>query len=44
MEFIDGFAVIESDVEMDVIAVYTAGEHGKVQTLHSERVPARLLQ
>lgn len=43
-EFIDGFAVIESDVEMDVIAVYTAGEHEKVQTLYSERVPARILQ
>ena len=44
-EFIDGFAVIESDVELDVVAVYSAGgEHGKMETLHTERVPARLLQ
>ena len=43
--FIDGFAVIESDVELDVVAVYTAaGEHGDVQTLHTERVPARVQQ
>jgi hypothetical protein len=44
-DFIDGFAVFESDVELDVVAVYTAGgAHGEVQTLHTERVPARLLQ
>jgi hypothetical protein len=44
-EFVDGFAVLESDVELDVVAVYTAaGEHGDVQTLHTERVPARLQQ
>jgi photosystem II stability/assembly factor-like uncharacterized protein len=44
-EFLDGFAVLESDVELDVVAVYTAaGEHGDVQTMHTERVPARLQQ
>jgi hypothetical protein len=44
-EFLDGFAVVESDVELDVVAVYTAAnEHGKVVTLHTERVGARLLQ
>jgi hypothetical protein len=43
-EFIDGFAVIESDADLDVVAVYTAGEHETVRTLHTERVPARLLQ
>ena len=44
-KFLDGFAVLESDVELDVVAVYTAaGEHGDVQTLHTERVPARLQQ
>ena len=43
-EFLDGFVVIESDIELDAVAVYTAGEHGKVTTLHTERVPARLLQ
>jgi hypothetical protein len=43
--FIDGFAVLESDVELDVVAVYTAaGREGGVQTLHTERVPARLQQ
>jgi hypothetical protein len=37
-----GFVVIESDVELDVVAVYTAaGDSGQVQTLHMERVPAR---
>ena len=44
-EFVEGFAVIESDFELDVVAVYTAApEHGDVQTLHTERVPARLQQ
>ena len=43
--FVDGFAVIESDVEQDVVAVYTAaGEHEKVQTLQTERVPVRKLK
>jgi len=43
--FIDGFAVIESDVELDVVAVYSAaGKDGSVQTLDTERVPARLQQ
>ena len=37
-----GFVVIESDVELDVVAVYTAaGDSGQVQTLHMERVPPR---
>jgi hypothetical protein len=44
-DFIDGFAVVETDVELDVVAVYTAAEeHGGVRTLHTERVPARLQQ
>jgi len=44
-EFTDGFAVIEGEAELDVIAVYTAaGATGKVETLKTERVPARLLQ
>ena len=43
--FSEGFVVIESDVELDVVAVYTAaGKDGKVQTLHTDRVPARLQQ
>src|SRR4051794_11108789 len=37
-----GFVVIESDVELDIVAVYTAaGDSGQVQTLHMERVPPR---
>jgi hypothetical protein len=43
--FIDGFAVIESNVELDVVAVYTAaGEHGEVATLQTARVPVRKIQ
>jgi len=43
--FIDGFAVIESNVELDVVAVYTAaGEHGQVAALQTERVPVRNIQ
>jgi hypothetical protein len=42
-EFLDGFTVLESDVELDVVAVYTAGgKDGRVTALHTERVPARL--
>jgi hypothetical protein len=38
--FIEGYAVIESRAELDVVSVYTAGrEH--VETLHTERVPSR---
>jgi hypothetical protein len=40
--FFKGFAVIQSKVELDVVAVYTAaGATGQVETLHTERVPAR---
>jgi hypothetical protein len=42
-DFLKGFVVIETDdVELDVVAVYTAaGRDGQVTTLHSERVPPR---
>ena len=41
-EFLKGFVVLESEVELDVVAVYTAaGRDGSVSTLHTERVPAR---
>jgi Concanavalin A-like lectin/glucanases superfamily len=41
-DFLKGFVVIESEVELDVVAVYTAaGGDGQVETLHTERVPAR---
>ena len=41
--FADGFAVIESEVELDVVAVYTAaGLLGKAESLTIERIPARL--
>ena len=40
--FLKGFVVIESDVELDIVAVYTAaGRDGHVQTLHTERVAPR---
>lgn len=42
LEFLKGFVVLESDVELDVVAVYTAaGGDGQVETLHTERVPPR---
>jgi hypothetical protein len=42
--FLKGFVVIESGLELDVVAVYTAGtEKGQVTSLHTERVPARRL-
>lgn len=40
----EGFVVIESGVELDVVAVYTAaGMDGEVRTLHTERVPPRAI-
>jgi|GEM_PF-686778 len=48
--FIDGFAVVESDVQQDVEAVYTTaserekGESERVQTLHTERIPVRAIK
>ena len=40
--FAEGFLVIESRVELDVVAVYTtAGSTGQVQTMEIERVPVR---
>ncbi len=41
-DFLKGFVIIESDVELDVVAVYTAaGATGQVETLHIERVSPR---
>ena len=41
-DFLKGFVIIESNVELDVVAVYTAaGADREVETLHLERVPAR---
>ena len=41
-DFLKGFVIIESNVELDVVAVYTAaGADRQVETLHLERVPAR---
>jgi hypothetical protein len=40
--FVKGFVVVESRTELDVVAVYTAaGFETQVETLHTERVPAR---
>jgi hypothetical protein len=42
--FLKGFVVVESGLELDVVAVYTASpEKGQVATLHTERVPPRRL-
>lgn len=42
--FRKGFVVITSDLELDVVAVYTAeGLFGRVKTLHIDRVPPRRL-
>ena len=43
-DFLKGFVVIASPLELDVVAVYTAQPKGAagVQTLDMERVPARL--
>ncbi len=41
-EFLKGFVVIESEVELAVVAVYTAaGSERQVESIHTERVPAR---
>jgi hypothetical protein len=41
-KFLKGFLVIESESELDVVAVYTAaGAEGQVESLHTERVPPR---
>jgi hypothetical protein len=41
-EFLKGFVVIESEVELDVVAVYTAaGRERGVETFHTERVSPR---
>jgi hypothetical protein len=43
--FLKGFVVIESDVELDVVAVYTAaGATGQVETMHIERVSPRIVK
>lgn len=40
--FLEGYVVIEGDVELDVVAVYTvAGKDGQVEALHTERVSPR---
>lgn len=41
-DLLKGFVVVESDVELDVVAVYAAaGQDDQVETLHTERVPPR---
>jgi hypothetical protein len=43
-QFIEGYAVFESDRELDVVTVYTAGTGlpNGVTTMHTERVPVRI--
>ena len=38
--FIEGYALLYSQFELDVVSIYTAG-HGEVETLHTEREPLR---
>ena len=38
---LEGFVVVESDLSLDDVAVYTAGHEGKLQTFEMERVPER---
>ena len=41
-EFLKGFVVLQSEVELDVVGVYTAaGDDGQVETIDVERVPPR---
>jgi hypothetical protein len=41
-DFLKGFVVIETEVELDVVTVYTAaGREEQVETLHTERVSPR---
>jgi hypothetical protein len=40
--FLEGFAVIQPKLELDVVGVYTAEGGNGVSTLHMERVPLRL--
>ena len=40
--FIEGFAVIQPSLELDVVGVYTAEAGNGVSALHMERVPLRL--
>lgn len=44
MPFVEGFLVIESKVELDVVAVYTAAGSTGVQAMEVERVPVRRAQ
>jgi len=39
--FLEGFVIVESDFNLDDVAVYTAGHEGKLQTFDTERVPER---
>jgi CARDB len=43
-KFVKGFVVIESSQELDVVAVYTAAPTKGVETIHTERVPARRIE
>ena len=38
--FLEGYALLYSPSELDVVSIYTGG-HSEVETLHTERVPVR---
>jgi hypothetical protein len=41
-KLIDGFVVVESETDLDVVAVYTATGAKKVESFKVERIPARI--
>ena len=41
--FIEGFAVIQANKELDIVSVYTAGQD-HIEAFHTERVPFRKVQ
>jgi len=44
-EFLDGFAMIDSDVDLDVVAVYSTGNQtGQLASVQTERIPAHKLR
>lgn len=43
-QFVEGFIVIESSIELDVVTVYTGGSgaNAQITTMHTERAPVRV--
>ncbi|HEX8622898.1 MAG TPA: hypothetical protein VF718_13105, partial [Allosphingosinicella sp.] len=43
-DWVEGFLVIQSTLELDVVSVYTVADKGIARTFHTERVPARRIK